>query len=176
MVKILKRKIAQSEAELLIKEIKRTPNIIGYSLKNWLEAEHIMVAEDEKGNLIGACLNYDFHKNWNKIAALIVLDEFKGRGIGKTLFYESFKDARKRKKNVYTISANPIVIKMMKDLGFVRVKSFFELNRVCQKNKFLFYWHTLQWVVNLYRLQEIIRKTIVHKSEKTFVFGVKFSD
>lgn len=173
-IRVVKRKITQLEAKLLVSEVKATPNIVGYSLKEWLMANHIMVAEDSKGFCLGACLNYDFHKDWRKIAALIVLEEFRGRGIGRMLFYESFRDAQRSSRNIYIISANPIVIKMMNDLGFITFNSFFELTHLCQNYESLFYCHTIQWTMSLYRIKEIIRKKIIYTEKQRFLFGVKF--
>ncbi|MEA5569273.1 GNAT family N-acetyltransferase [Anabaena sp. UHCC 0399] len=172
MIKICKRKITQSEAELLIREIKLTPNIIGYSLTEWMDAEHIIVAENEDGKMLGVCLNYDFHEHWSKIAALFVFEEFRGKGIGKLLFYEAYKDAEIRHKNVYTISANRMVIKMMEDLNFLLFHSLLDLPTIVSQYRFNFYWHSLGWVVNFYRIKEIIRKSIVYTEHINFVYGI----
>ena len=82
MFKISKRTVTKAEAELLVRQIKLTPNIMGYSLTEWMSAEYIIVAEDDNGNMVGVCLNYDFHPNWNKIAALFVIEEYRGTGLG----------------------------------------------------------------------------------------------
>ncbi|MBE9007409.1 GNAT family N-acetyltransferase [Fortiea sp. LEGE XX443] len=174
MFRISKRKVTKPEARLLVRQIKLTPNIMGYSLTEWMTAEHIMVAEDENGSFVGACLSYDFHEDWNKIAALFVLKEFRGMGLGRSLFDKSCEDALKRRKNLYTISANKIVIKMMQDLDFVTFDSLAHLPKSANnKYKFVFYSHHLKWIANFYRLQEIARKTILYKSQKKFVYGVK---
>ncbi|NEO03845.1 MAG: GNAT family N-acetyltransferase [Moorea sp. SIO3I7] len=175
MITVLKRKVSKSEAELLVKAIKSTPNIIGYSLKEWLEAEHVIVSENEKGNLLGACLNYDINRDWYKIGALFVFKEFRGQGIGKSLFYKSVEDAVQRGKNVYTISSNPIVIKIIEDSEFEKVSKFFDLTKVWKEDRLFFFKHTVVWIMNLYRIKEIFRKTIVFNSNAPFVFGVKFS-
>ncbi|MCC5622565.1 GNAT family N-acetyltransferase, partial [Nostoc sp. CHAB 5715] len=169
MFKVLKRKVTIPEAEVLIKQIKMTPYIMGYCLKEWVEAEHIIVAENENCSLMGACLNYDFSQDWNKIAALFVLEEFRGQGIGRYLFYESVKDAIERNKNVYTISSNPIIIKMMKELGFVTFESLFKFPEKYQNEQLVFYLHSISWLLNLYRTKEIIRKKIVYNSQEPFL-------
>ncbi|WP_427162395.1 GNAT family N-acetyltransferase [Aliinostoc sp. HNIBRCY26] len=175
MVKIIKRKVTTSETKFLLKAIKLTPNIMGYSFREWMEAEHIMVAEDEAGKILGVCLNYDFHEYWNKIAALFVLEEFRGQGIGKLLFYESYQDAARRNKNVFTISANQIVIKMMQDLNFVLFNNLLDFPQVISQYRFTFYGHSLAWLMNFYRMQEIIRKTIVYSDRQNFVYGINLT-
>lgn len=91
------------------------------------------------------------------------------------LFYESFNDAQKSSKNVYTISSNPIIIKMMDDLGFVKFENFFKLTQTYQNHRSLFCWHTAQWIMSSYRIREIIRKSIIYQRVGNFVFGIKFS-
>ncbi|QLE59562.1 GNAT family N-acetyltransferase [Nostoc sp. TCL26-01] len=174
MYKVSRRKVTKAEAELLVSQIKLTPNIMGYSLREWLKAENIMVAEDEDGKLVGACLNYDFQEDWQKIAALIVFEEFRGRGIGKLLFEESCKDAVSRKKNIYTISANEIVIKMMRDWDFMMFDSLWEMPEIINQYKLRFYLHSFVWLMNFYRIREIIRKLMVYEYNPSFVFGIRY--
>jgi GNAT superfamily N-acetyltransferase len=174
MFKISKRKVTKAEAELLVRQIKLTPNIMGYSLTEWMSAEYISVAEDENGKMLGVCLNYDFHANWHKIAALFVMEEYRGMGLGKMLFYESYQDAIIRGKKIYTMSINEIVIKMMQDLDFLTFNSLLQMPRITNGDKLIFYSHSLVWLMNFYRIKEIIRKTIVYNHHKTFVYGIKY--
>ncbi|NEQ11446.1 MAG: GNAT family N-acetyltransferase [Moorea sp. SIO4E2] len=170
--KIIKRKITEQEAKLLIKEIMSTPKIIGYSLREWM-AEDIMVAEDKDCHLVGACLSYNFHKDWTKIAVLFVFEDYRGKGIGKSLLYAAFNDAMERRKNVYTISANSVVIKMMKDLDFLIFDSLFNFPTPYKEYELAFCLHHIKWVINFYRIQEIIRKKIAYPNQQTFVYGFR---
>ncbi|MBX2862176.1 MAG: GNAT family N-acetyltransferase [Leptolyngbyaceae cyanobacterium MAG.088] len=176
MVRILKRRITSAEASLLVSEIKKTPNIIGYSFQEWIRANNIIVAEEEEGSLIGACLNYDFHKEWRKIAALYVLRDFRGVGVGRKLFYESFDDAQNNRRNIYTISANPSVIKMMDELKLRGFNSFASLVCKFPSYRSLFCKHTIQWITNSYRLQELARKSIFCRTDERFIYGIKIAE
>lgn len=167
---ITKRNISLPEAELLIEKIKSTPNIVGYTVAEWSNCGRVIVAEDDRGQLLGACLNYDFAKNWTKIAALYVLEEYRGRGIGKALFYAAFDDAIHSGKNVYTISRNPIVIEMMNKLEFTTFDRFFNL-----PDRLDFYIHSLQWLASPYRIKEIIRKQIAFPARKKFIYGINLN-
>lgn len=173
---IIQRQISEAEAKLLIQRIKKTPYIMGYSLKEWLKAQNIMVAEDEHGNLAGICLNYSLNQKWHKIAALFVLEEFRGRGIGKSLFYASVENALAEEKYIYASSANPIVISMMDALGFVKFDNLIDFSREYSQDKWLIYSHSLKWLFNFYRVREIIRKKLVYELRESFVYGVKFLD
>lgn len=173
MPKITKRQIKESEAKLLIEQIKFTPKIIGYTLKEWLNADHVLIAEDDNGQLLGACMNYDISQDWTKIAALYVLEEFRNQGIGKALFYQSVEDAITRQKNIYTISSNPIVINCMNQLEFTTFNSFLNFPKAYKNEQTAFYLHTLQWLTNPYRIQEIIRKQIIYREQEPFIYGLK---
>ncbi len=176
MSNIVKRKVNELEAALLIEQIKSTPNIVGYTMKEWLKCEHIMVAEDDRGQLLGACLNYDFAKNWTKIAALYVFEEFRGRGIGTALFDRSFNDAIDRHQHVYTISRNPIVIKKMNELNFTTFNSLLNFPDRFKSDRLDFYAHSLQWLSSTYRIQEIVRKQIAFPAQQDFIYGIKSWD
>jgi GNAT superfamily N-acetyltransferase len=171
--RIIQRQISEAEAKLLIQRIKNTPNIMGYSLNEWLKAQNLMVAEDEYGNLAGVCLNYVLDEKWHKIAALFVLDEYRGIGIGKSLFYKSVETALETEKYIYTNSANPIVIKMMDALGFFKFDSLANFPKEYSPDKLLIYSHSLKWVLNPYRVREIIRKKLVYGLREPFVYGIK---
>jgi predicted GNAT family acetyltransferase len=173
MSKIIKRRIHVLEAELLVEKIKFTPNIIGYTIEEWLDSEHVFIAEDQQGQLLGACLNYDIARDWTKIAALYVLDEFRKQGIGKALFYESFNDSMKRCKHVYTISCNPLVISLMKELEFTMFNSLQDFPASYVADQADFYIHTLQWLTSPYRIMEITRKQFVCRPQQPFLYGLK---
>lgn len=171
--RIIQRQISEAEAKLLIQRIKKTPYIMGYTLKEWLTAKNIMVAEDENGNLAGVCLNYNLNKKWHKIAALFVLEEFRGRKIGKSLFYASVEKALERQKHIYANSANPIVIKMMDALGFIQFENLANFPVEYSEDKWFIYSHSLRWVLNSYRVREIIRKKVVYGLKEPFTYGIK---
>jgi GNAT superfamily N-acetyltransferase len=173
MPKIIKRKINASEAKLLVERIKSTPNIIGYTIEEWLDSEHVFIAEDQQSQLQGACLNYDIARDWTKIAVLYVLDEFRNQGIGKALFHESFNDSIERHKNVYTISCNPIVISLMRELEFTTFSSLQDFPASHMADQVDFYLHTLQWLASPYRIMEITRKQFVCRPQQPFLYGLK---
>jgi GNAT superfamily N-acetyltransferase len=173
MVKIIQRKLTADEADLLVKEIQGTPYIVGYTFKEWMDAENIRVAEDEKGYLMGVSLNTEFGKTWTKIAVLYVREEFRGQGIGKRLFYAAVEEAIDQGRNLYTISANPIVINMIHDLEFSTFPSLLAFPETAQTHRFTIYSHTLKWLANVYHLKELIRKHYVYQLKENFVYAIR---
>lgn len=173
MVNIIQRKLTADEAELLVKEIQGTPYIVGYTFKEWIHAENIRVAEDEQGHLMGVSLNIEFGKNWTKIAVLYVREQFRGQGVGKRLFYAACEEAIAKGRNLYTISANPIVINMIHDLEFSTFSSLFAFPETAQTHKLTIYSHTLKWLANVYHLKEIIRKHYAYQLKENFVYAIR---
>ncbi|MGH1393773.1 MAG: GNAT family N-acetyltransferase, partial [Trichormus sp.] len=85
---------------------------------------------------------------------------------------ESYQDGVIRHKYIYTISANPIVIKMMKDLNFVLFDNLFSESKINNQSKLTLIGHSVLWLMEFYRLQEIIRKSIAYKNRTKFVYGI----
>ena len=181
MFKINSRKLTEQEAILLVENIKLITEITGYSLKEWLTFESVLVAEDREENMLGVCLAYDFSSNWSFISVLFVLEEFRGNKITKKLFKEIseklFKEAcRKilsRKRNVYTSSRNPVVIKMMKQLNFILFDTLYVLPQPFNKYKFDFLLRGIKWITSFYRMKELSRKYLKYKDKRKFVYGIK---
>ena len=173
-IEFTKRKITLLEAKLMVEHVKLTPNIVGYTAQEWMDSEHTVVAQTGS-TLIGACLSYNFHQKWRKVAALIINKEFRNHGAGKALFYKACDDAAAAGKSVYTVSANPIVIKMMSDLGFEKFSSLGSLTRKYPYCGLSICLHSLLWLMHWYRLKETIRKTLQYSRESSFVFGIKLA-
>lgn len=172
-ITITKRAMTTAEADLLVDRVKRTPNIIGYSRQEWLSSKHTLIAEAVDGSLAGACLNYNVHRSWRKISALIVLENYRSQGVGKALFYKSCDEAILEKKNIYTISANPIVLKMMQDRDFEQFQNLTDLTLRHPSYGLLLYAHSIGWLLHCYRIQEVSRKFIYCRQSAPFFVGVK---
>lgn len=173
MFRFVRRNLQSHEAQTIVDEIKITPNITGYSLREWLSFKEILVAEDETGKMLGVCLYYDFHQNWSFISALIVLKPFRGMGIGKNLFERACDNILGNSKNIYTASKNPIVIKMMNNMDFILFDSFFKLPKDYKKYQLTFTLRLINWIFSGYRLKESIRKAKLYGVRADFIYGIK---
>ena len=173
MFKINSRKLTQQEAILLVENIKLITEITGYSLKEWLTFEDVLIAEDREENMLGVCLAYDFSSNWSFISILFVLEKFRGKGIGQQLFKEACRKILSRKRNVYTSSRNPVVIKMMKQLNFILFDTLYVLPQPFKKYKFDFLLRGIKWITSFYRMKELSRKYLKYKDKRKFVYGIK---
>lgn len=167
------RKLTNNEAIFLVKKIQLITDITGYSLKEWLTFENLLIAEDKGGNMLGVCLAYDFSLTWTFISVLFVLEEFRGQGIGKQLFQATCDNILSRKRNIYTSSRNPIVIKMMRDFNFILFDTLYVLPQSFKKYEFEFFLRAVKWIMSFYRLKEILRKELKYKDKRKFIYGIK---
>ena len=83
--RILTRKLTEGEIRLLMQLIRETPNITGYSYREWQAFTNVLVAESG-GKLAGVCVTKPLYGKWYEIAVLYVLEEYRAHGIGSELF------------------------------------------------------------------------------------------
>ncbi|MGK7886850.1 MAG: GNAT family N-acetyltransferase [Crocosphaera sp.] len=173
MFKLLERSLTNWEIGKLVEEIKKTPNITGYSPNEWRKFRKVLVAENQEHQMMGICFNDYFHQDWVKLDVLFVLEEFRGLGLGKQLFQQSVKTALSNHKNVYTASRNTSIIKMMKQRNFLMFDTLFKLPEPYKQYEVDFALHHAKWIMNFYRLKERLRKKIIYNCQVPFIYGIK---
>ena len=110
------RRLTQSEAATLHEELKTTPNILGYTVREILAFEDVLVAETD-GKFAAACVSKDLLFGWTDIAVLYVLPAFRGGGLGTELYTAAWQRATGRARHIFTLSRSPQVIHLMKRFG-----------------------------------------------------------
>lgn len=173
MFKFVQRNLQPHEVRTIVGEIEITPNITGYSLREWLSFKEVLVAEDLQGNMTGVCLYYDFHHNWSFISVLLVLKSFRGLNIGQNLFMIACDNILSEGKNVYTASKNPIVIRIMKKMDFILFDTLFRLPKDYRSYELVFLLRLITWMFSSYRLKELIRKAKLYGVRSNFIYGIK---
>ena len=161
------RKLSEKEINHLQDEVKNTPNIVGFSSKEWHTLGKVFVAK-VKNELAGICVDKVLNSRWSEISMLLVLEKFRGHGIGKKLFELSFDHASKKNRNIYIVSRNPAVIKMFKRKGFEVFGSNFVLPITIQ-------WQNCKLILNFFRIKEYCRKFIIFKYYKNlfpYTYGI----
>lgn len=111
---ITPRRLERDEAVALHREIRETPNILGFTVGEWMRFRDLQVA-DIDGEFAGAALSLDMPFGWTDIAAICVLRAHRGAGTGKQLFYAAWKQAEIRKRHIYMMSRNPTVVEWMRE-------------------------------------------------------------
>ncbi len=110
------RRLTPAEAARLHRELRTTPNILGYTaaeLRRWPDA----LVQEAGGAWAGVCLCVDLAGGWTEVSALYVLPACRGRGVGRRLFAAAVRGARGRGRHVYALSRNPQVVSWMRAEG-----------------------------------------------------------
>lgn len=144
------RALTEAEARLLHQELKNTPYILGYTVRELQSLQEVWVAEDA-GELAGVCVSVDLAGNWTEISFLLVLPAFRGQGYGRDLFREAWQQARYRQRHVYVLSRNPTVLKWMSELGIT-------VTRRLWAAPWSVHWHMQKHMASWYRCREQWRK------------------
>lgn len=164
--RITARPLTLSEAKRLHEELKTTPNILGYTVRELTHFPHVLVAETEAGAFAGACISKDLLLGWTDIAVLYVLPDFRGAGIGARLFKDAFARAQERQRHIYVLSRNPSVIRLMEQSGM-------ETTRAVWKAPLAVHLHQQCHMSSLYRVREAFRKSTMRNDGHRFHMGKK---
>jgi len=162
---IKKRKLTKAEIALLIDEIQRTPFMNGHSKREWRNFSDVFVAEVDN-KFAGVCVDIDLGFNWIEIGAIIVLEKYRGLKIGKKLFEKAFDFAIAKKKNIYVVSRNPVVVKWMKEKGMVLKNHVFGL-------PWVILWHDFVMFFSFFRIIEFFRKSFSYRNKPEYIYGYK---
>ncbi len=174
-VRLIPRKLTTEEATLLHEELKSTPNILGYTVRELLQFTDVIVAEvapNEEGRedsfvFAGACVSKDLLFNWTDIAVLYVLPAFRSRRIATQLYEAAFARARDRKRHIYTLSRSPQIIALMERQGMKMTKAPWNA-------PFAVHWHMNCHMTSVYRWREASRKSKMRRDDgQSFVGGTR---
>lgn len=111
---IIHRPLTHPEAVILHRELKTTPNILGYTIHELKKLSDVFVVE-VGGEFAGACFSIDLAQGWTEIAALCVLSGFQGAGLGRRLFLAAWERTQERQRHVYVLSRNSRVVEWMRE-------------------------------------------------------------
>lgn len=110
------RRLTPDEAVQIHRELKHTPNILGYSVRELTSMRNVIVAERE-GLFAGAVWSVDLAFGWTEISAIVVLSDHRDHGIGRALFDAAWDQAADRRRSVYMLSRNSAVMDWMREKG-----------------------------------------------------------
>ncbi|MGI4787573.1 MAG: GNAT family N-acetyltransferase [Janthinobacterium lividum] len=150
MIEIIHRALTRGEAVRLHEELKTTPNILGYTVRELERLLDVHVAE-VNGDFAGVCFCVDLSQNWTEVAALYVLPEFRGAGVGKMLFDKVWKCVQARQRHVYILSRNSQVIGWMSELGMT-------VDADLWRAPLAVHWFMARYMASRHRYAESIRK------------------
>ncbi len=159
---IKRRKLTNTEVDLLIRDTKFFSSLIYVSKERWLGFENpYIIGEDD--NFVGVCMIYEL-KDWIKIGPLVVLKKYQGKGFGKKLLYRIVEDYKN--KNIFITSSNPNVKKILDKLNFTYINNYFSLPLKMK----LFLIKQLYEHISFNMLMEFIRKKFTLNKERRSYF------
>lgn len=160
------RQLTESEAAVLHAELKTTPNILGYTVREIRAFKDVLVAEVD-GQFAAVCVSKDLLFGWTDIAVLYVLPAYRGTGLGTALYTAAWQRADDRARHIVTLSRSPQVIHLMKRLGM-------QVGGSMLMAPLALHLHMNGHMMSLYRIREAIRKSRqIHKSEVSMVCGTR---
>lgn len=162
---LTRRPLTHEEARLLHLEMQTTPNILGYTVRELLRLQDVLIA-DHDGGLAGACVSKDLPLGWTDIAMLYVLPAHRGRGIGGALYLEAWRRAWERGRHVFTMSRSPEVIRMMERLGMEPRGALWRMPTPV-------HLHMMRHMLSSWRLREAVRKGATMQTQARLVFGAR---
>jgi len=149
-ISIIRRKLAESEINKLVVNVRLFPNLAYVSPKHWLyftDPYCLLI----NGRFAGVCVIHTL-KNWVKLGPLVILQNYHGKGLGKTLLQKVIKDQSSR--SLFIASSNPVVQHIITSSNFQQILSFFSLPKEIQ----LFLVKQLIEYISIPYIFEIIRK------------------
>jgi N-acetylglutamate synthase-like GNAT family acetyltransferase len=162
-MKVTKRRLTSSEAEIISQEIARTPNIIGYLAKELLRMDDVLVIEGDK--LIGMLAYVDAAK-FIDLKLLIIREKCRGKGYGEQLFNSFIERTGRAAKPVYTVTKSEAVIYLVKKAGFKQI-------RIMQLP-----WRTIlhqsKMIFSICRAKEFVSKSRTFPREADFLYWIKY--
>lgn len=147
---IVHRPLTLEEARLLHRELKSTPNIIGYTVGELRAKRDVFVGEVD-GRFAGLFFSVDLPFGWTELAVLYVLPAFRGHGLGRTLFDSAYRRAEERRRHIFVLSRNPAVVEWMREKGM-------EVSAVGFKAPLAYHLHSFFYMAHPYRNIEAFRK------------------
>lgn len=164
MIKLIKRKLEKNEVSKLFLEIKSDQNITGYSFSEWMSFDKMWIAEvDGKFAAVGNIRDYG--GNWVELGLYYVLKKYRGMGIGTTLFNKTYDEVIQSNYNIYIVSRNPVMVRILKKKKFKITKNFFSLpTRVV--------WTSIIFALSLFRIKEYFRKIFTYPRTGKLIYGI----
>lgn len=136
-----------------------TDNIAGYLPSELLRFGEMIVLEDNDGTAQGI-VYYAEHKTFLDLKLMIVKESARGKGYGRALFESTKEHLKNIGKIVYTVTRNPITMKMAEEVGLKRV-SFLQLPVPIILNQ-------IKMAFSFYRAKEVFRKGLFGKPKFTY--------
>lgn len=162
-IRLVKRSLTKEEARDFSREMRLTPNIIGYRPSELSSFKNVLVAE-ASGKAMGILVYLEADK-FIDLKILLVKESVRGIGYGGLLVKSALRSLDRTKKPAYAVTRNPLIIRLLEEAGFSKV-SFLGLPLACQV-------HQLKMIFSLYRIKEAARKSLAFPHQPKFSYYLR---
>lgn len=166
-----RRRLTRHEAAGIVEGIASEPHITGYSLREWTRSRDVFVLYDgERRQVAAALLVHHLIGRWSELAALYVVTAYRGNGLSTELMQLALQTLRFEPRTYLACYSNPWVARCIEDCGFTRIDSGASRgSRLPALSRlYLRLLYKPQWLSNLYRIKELLRKQ--RRFDKRFRF------
>ncbi|MFC4608491.1 GNAT family N-acetyltransferase [Streptomyces maoxianensis] len=155
-----RRPLTRSEAAEIMRHIKDSPDITGYSAAEWTgRRDTFALVSPKTGKLAGALLVHHLVGRWSEIAVVFLFEEYRGGGLGRQLLQGALRTLKSADRKLLLFFCSPGMGRLSAEAGFDILADEAEFTRGSLRRKlFLSVLYKAQWLCSAYRLREIRRK------------------
>ncbi|TFH92849.1 GNAT family N-acetyltransferase [Vibrio ouci] len=173
-LELQRRGLTHQEALLVMEQISSSPDITGYSYREWTKSKDTFVLLNiHTGEFIGAILVHDLLDNWSEIAVVFICEKYRSVGYGHYLLNACIRTLKHSNKKLFLFYSKAVMETISINAGFEIFASEKEfINRSLIKWLSLNIIYKALWLSNAYRLREIRRKKKQFGSDFNFKMAV----
>ncbi|WP_406462036.1 hypothetical protein OHB07_10810 [Streptomyces sp. NBC_00111] len=154
------RPLTRPEAAGIMREIRKSPDITGYSEGEWTGRRDTFALMDTgTGRLAGALLVHHLAGRWSEMAVVFLFEEYRGRGLGPRMLQGAIRALEPADRDLLLFFCSSGMGRIAGESGFDVLAGEAEFTRgSLRRTLFLSVLYKAQWLCNAYRLREIRRK------------------
>ncbi|MFB8027802.1 MULTISPECIES: hypothetical protein [unclassified Streptomyces] len=155
-----RRPLTRPEAAEVMREIRQSPHITGYSAGEWTgRRDTFALVDTGTGRLAGALLVHHLAGRWSEIAVVFLFDEYRGRGLGQRMLRGALCALEPGGRDLLLFFCSSGMGRIAGESGFDVLAGEAEFTRGSLRRRlFLSVLYKAQWLCSAYRLREIRRK------------------
>ncbi|MDI3389352.1 GNAT family N-acetyltransferase [Streptomyces sp. B-S-A8] len=169
-----RRPLTAEEADQITRSIRDSPNITGYSPREWCGRRDTFVLVDRsRRRIAGALLTHHLAGTWSEIAVVFLFEEYRGRGLGRELLQGALRTLTATGRRYLLFFSSPHMERIASASGFrIYADEAAFVAGSARRKLFLKVIYKAQWLASVYRLREIRRKRAEFSSAFDFKVGV----
>lgn len=171
---VQRRPLSADEARVFMAEIRNSPCITGYSFREWTARRDVFITVDCTSQRAAAVmLVHRLPRGVSELAVVFVLEEFRGRGLATQLVRFGLRTMHRDGRTKIIFYSDDQMHAVVTAAGFSTYASLAEYcaNRWSRRLYYAAIYKPI-WLLNTYRIREIVRKRREMDSDFEFMIGV----